>query len=332
MGVRPRSWWQIVRKSLAVVGIIVACVLGITLIVVIALAYIFNVNLPGLHGKTLWDWLQLLIIPVALAIGGYWFTIAQRKSETDKEKRDELHDLRRRFYANVFQAFHDAKKVRRLLRGTAQYLPPDQQVTMILIEPYDKQMQVLIEIQLQFETFVDDVKQENSPLFPKDQPNDQMRNVLKIYFKIIQHYLHAIVKEYENHYKILTSSNTKTALSIYQLPKLKNFIDEKSKRNTFFILGHRVREVLRDQLISEISPLKGATKPGGGIVCDLSEVDLTGEDLSDANLSNAILFNANLSNADLKGANFYKAWVTREQVSKAKSLKGATMPDGSIHT
>jgi hypothetical protein len=190
-------------------------------------------------------------------------------------------------------------------------------------------MQVLIEIQLQFETFVDDVKQKNSPLFPKDKLNEQMQNVLKIYFKIIQHYLHAIVKEYENHYKILAFSDTKTELSINQLPNLKNFIDEKSKDNTFFKLGHRVREVLRDQFFSEISPLKDPTKPIGGIVCNLSEVDLSGEDLSGEDLSNAILFNAILEGANLEGASFYKAWVTRDQVSKAKSLKGATMPDGN---
>jgi uncharacterized protein YjbI with pentapeptide repeats len=49
-------------------------------------------------------------------------------------------------------------------------------------------------------------------------------------------------------------------------------------------------------------------------------------DLSEADLSKATLFNANL-----EGANLSKAWVTREQVCKAKSLQGATMPDGSIH-
>src|SRR5207248_7624350 len=47
-------------------------------------------------GKALWDWLQLLIIPVALAIGGLWFTYAQRKTETDKESRAEKNDLHRR--------------------------------------------------------------------------------------------------------------------------------------------------------------------------------------------------------------------------------------------
>jgi hypothetical protein len=53
--------------------------------------------------------------------------------------------------------------------------------------------------------------------------------------------------------------------------------------------------------------------------------------LREADLNQAILFNADLRNATLEGANLNQAWVTREQLAQAKSLKGATMPDGSIH-
>ena len=57
-----RSWWQKAKKPLEIFVIIVACVLVIALLVVIALTYIFNVNVPGLHGKTLWDWIQSLAL------------------------------------------------------------------------------------------------------------------------------------------------------------------------------------------------------------------------------------------------------------------------------
>ena len=53
--------------------------------------------------------------------------------------------------------------------------------------------------------------------------------------------------------------------------------------------------------------------------------------LSGADLSNADLRNADLSNADLKGANLKDARVIEEQLKEAKSLHGATMPDGSKH-
>ena len=112
-----------------------------------------------------------------------------------------------------------------------------------MLEPYDKQMQTLVDIQLQFETFEDDLKQ-NSTLFP----DDQMRNVLKIYFDIIEKYLHDIVEEYEDHYQKLTPSNIDKTLPLYKLPKLKNFIDDDSKHNTYFKLARRARQDLRKQL------------------------------------------------------------------------------------
>jgi hypothetical protein len=67
------------------------------------------------------------------------------------------------------------------------------------------------------------------------------------------------------------------------------------------------------------------------IEADLSNAILYATDLSGANLSGANLSEANICNADLRGANLGGAIVTTEQLASAKSLKGATMPDGSIH-
>ncbi len=72
---------------------------------------------------------------------------------------------------------------------------------------------------------------------------------------------------------------------------------------------------------------------------DLSRADLYGAylygahlyeaDLSGANLEGTILEEADLSGANLKGA----LGITTEELEKqAKSLKGATMPDGSLHS
>ncbi len=68
----------------------------------------------------------------------------------------------------------------------------------------------------------------------------------------------------------------------------------------------------------------------------LFDTDMRESDLGEADLSDAILFSADLRGAILKGAdlsyaNLRGAKVASEQLKKAKSLKGATMPDGSIH-
>jgi uncharacterized protein YjbI with pentapeptide repeats len=64
---------------------------------------------------------------------------------------------------------------------------------------------------------------------------------------------------------------------------------------------------------------------------DLSGADLSGADLSDAKgrfESGARMRGANLHGTDLSRANLTNAVVTKEQLQEAESLEGATMPDG----
>ena len=66
---------------------------------------------------------------------------------------------------------------------------------------------------------------------------------------------------------------------------------------------------------------------------DLSEADLSEADLSKADLDNAKLIDANLSGAELSYADLNEAeGVTKEMLEQhAGSLRGATMPDGTIY-
>jgi len=63
----------------------------------------------------------------------------------------------------------------------------------------------------------------------------------------------------------------------------------------------------------------------------LRGANLMGTFLKDAVLRYALLEDANLSGANLSGADLIGAHVTTEQLDKARSLEGATMPDGSIY-
>jgi hypothetical protein len=87
------------------------------------------------------------------------------------------------------------------------------------------------------------------------------------------------------------------------------------------------------------------------VILDLWEADLTGADLTGADLREADLAGTNLHRADLYYANLMAAdlreaylneaalnyailtntEVTQEQLEACRSLKGATMPDGSQH-
>src|SRR6266487_5612330 len=64
---------------------------------------------------------------------------------------------------------------------------------------------------------------------------------------------------------------------------------------------------------------------------NLTEANLSGANLAGANLTEADLSGANLSGADLLKADLSGANLSQTNLSEAKSLKGAIMPDGSIH-
>jgi hypothetical protein len=47
------------------------------------------------RAKTLWDWLQLLVVPVALAILGFWFNRVQREQELARQESQRRLELDR---------------------------------------------------------------------------------------------------------------------------------------------------------------------------------------------------------------------------------------------
>jgi hypothetical protein len=61
-------------------------------LVIVICGYLFGWKWTGLPKRTLWDWLQLLIIPGVLAGGGLWFNRQQREQElqtADRRAQDE---------------------------------------------------------------------------------------------------------------------------------------------------------------------------------------------------------------------------------------------------
>jgi uncharacterized protein YjbI with pentapeptide repeats len=79
MRARLRSWWQQIQKHPFIsTGIIVAL---LVLLGFIFSAYHFDWSGTGFLNKTLWDWLQLLIIPLALAVIALVFQLANTRAE-----------------------------------------------------------------------------------------------------------------------------------------------------------------------------------------------------------------------------------------------------------
>jgi uncharacterized protein YjbI with pentapeptide repeats len=130
------------------------------------------------------------------------------------------------------------------------------------------------------------------------------------------------------------------------------FIQQLAKSRTLTLLasldGHRkgalVRFLQGGELISWEQPVAGlgdadlrdanlrdATLTNANFShADLSRADLSGANLFGAHLIDADLSGAHLIDADLRDANLSGAIVTEEQLSRCKSLEGATMPDQQI--
>jgi len=218
-------------------------------------------------GKTLWDWLQLLIVPLVLAIGGLWFsqmqkTLEQRRT-TDNQREAAL------------QSYID-KISELLLNGNLAERTADGQL------------------------------------------NPEYKRVCLV-------------------------ARVRTITVLTQLD---------ARRIGYVFAFLREAELMSVTKDDNAISLKNADLHAvDWSQADLRGADLRGVNLSGANLSGAIFSSiiyvprafggtivipnrADLSGADLSGANLRGAQgITNEELEEqAKSLKGATMPDGKIHS
>ena len=79
---RCHSWWPKINQHWRTVLVILTILTIVIALIIVSYRFDwtgFNGN--NKSGKTLWDWLQLLIIPFVLAVGGLWFSQVQKDRE-----------------------------------------------------------------------------------------------------------------------------------------------------------------------------------------------------------------------------------------------------------
>ena len=244
---RLRSWWwQIERHPVTSILIVLFFMLGVLALVG---GYKFNWDWTGFNGvkvtyKTLYDWLQLLVIPVVLAIAGYVINLTISKGEQEATKQRDK---------------------------TEHKIAEDNQHEAALQGYIDKMSELLLEKRLRESTDVDEV-----------------RKIARV-----------------RTLTVLTRLDPIRKRSVLQFLYESDLIDMNKR----------------------IICLNGADLSNA----NLTAVDLHEADLRRVNLKGAILDWANLNLANLRKTNLSGAEVTTEQLNKAQTLQGATMPDGSIH-
>jgi Pentapeptide repeats (8 copies) len=138
--------------------------------------------------------------------------------------------------------------------------------------------------------------------------------------------------ERKNEQRVASDNQQETALQEY-IKEMSELLLDKNLRGSQ--PGDEVRTIARVRTLTVLQRLDAERK--GSVLQFIQESGLIDKNKRIINLTRANLRGANLSIAELRGAdlseaNLSGALVTYEQLSQAKSLKDATMPDGSIHT
>ena len=258
----PGLWEDLSREPVAMLKGRVATLIGIgvalTVLMVLLAKGSAALGWTGFRGKTLWDLLQLLVVPLVLVGIGFLFEMRQAERQEALELQQQALEDRR------------AKAERALAEERAQ----------------DEALQAYL---------------------------DEIGALLLAKYGL---------RESEEGSEVRTLARARTITVLGRLdPKRKTavmqFLDEADL-------------IQRVEGGAPIISLRGANLSDANLSnADLRKADLTDAELNDADLSGALLSGANLSGADLSDANLAGVRrVTQGQLDQAKTLKGATMPNG----
>jgi len=247
--------------------------------------------------KTLWDWMQLFLIPLMLAIAGFLLNRAQQRREQHMAKANRAQD---------------------------QKIADDRQQEAVL-EAYLRQMASLL-----LDKKLREPEQEGARQVARAQTLTALRRLDGTRRRAVVEFLYeAQLIGYaapDEHGSIATHPPI-IALRQADLHEA-NLVEA-------FLVGANLGG----------ADLRGADLRGAYLAlaklgwANLTRADLTGADLRGADLHEALLALADLRGADLTGADLRAAFlvgadlgeatVTNEQLNDARSLAGATLPDGT---
>lgn len=249
-----------------------------------------NTMLPA---KSVWDWLQLLIVPAALAGAAFWFNAQQgrtgRQIAHDQQQEAMLQEYLDRMAELLLEKHLSTSQKNDEIRQVARAR------TMTILRRLDKErktvlLQFLIEAQLV----------------------GGGHNIIDLSGADLSS---ADLNEVDLRFVVLSGANLSGAN--LNLSWLNRAILVQAKLNKANLSVARLNGANLN-----VADLRGA---------DLSHADLSSADLGRADLRFADLTGADLSGANLGAANLYGTRVSPEQLKGVISLTDATLPDGSVY-
>ena len=305
------GWRPTQRQVVVIIRIVVALIAIVLIMTVVSRAY----------EMTLRNWLELLIVPAVLAGGGVWFNWAQKQREQAIEVQRAQDTALQAYLDHMAQLLID-QPLRRSQPGDDLSVVARAR-TLTVLGRLDGHRKSSV---LQF--------LRESGLIEKEQPVIDLKGADLSGTNLRSADLSgANLSGADLDNADLFGSNLRDAdLSGVHLRNANlTFAD---LRGTNLTLAQLTDAVLTFAHLNDIdlsgTYLIDANLSGAYLVdANLSGTNFTFANLSNADLTFADLGEADLSGADLTYANLTGAKVTDDQLIVCRSLKGATMPDGS---
>jgi uncharacterized protein YjbI with pentapeptide repeats len=326
---------------------------------------LFEWGWTGFTGKTLWDWLQLLIIPVFLAIGGAWFTRKQTQ-ESDAENKDNQRETALQSYLDNMSELLLHEKLRSSIEN---YLEQKQvqkiaRVRTLTVLPRLDGARKKYILQFLYEAgLIGDSDEQEDGVQDNPLVNLQGADFSGVNLNFTNLQGAKLLGVYLEETSFMSAKLSGANLSEANLGEANLFSADLSGTNltkadfgearfnkhkegnadfirAIFRTFLRKRNFIEGLLLIVFGALPLASL---WLLIFLSKkrrssgASLAGANLTGANLTGAVLFTTNLTNADLTdadltNADLYLATVTPEQLEQAKTLKGAIMPNGRKHS
>jgi uncharacterized protein YjbI with pentapeptide repeats len=287
----------------------------IVLVFVVVLSILTLVGWP--FDVTLWNWLELLIIPVVLAIGGFLFTRSENRATRAAAERRALDD--------TLQAYLDGMS--QLLTDKDQPLHRAQPGDSLRTVARARTLTVLGRLDRNRKRSVLQFLYESGLIYKEDTVLDKGSRLLEKRHHIVSLDQADMSEANLSVANLLRANLSGTNLSEANLSGA--LLSEANLNRTDLSGANLSRTFLAEADLSYANVSKANLSGALLSETNLRGTNLSGSDLSGAWLQKSYLFVANLSEANLSGAdlNGAEGW-TEEDLRAAKHLEGATMPDG----
>jgi uncharacterized protein YjbI with pentapeptide repeats len=281
---QPHSWWQKRKQDWVAIGGMAIVLIGV--LAFIFASYWFHWSWTGFSTRNLWDWLQLLFVPILLAIGGYWLNQIQK----DREQRaiDERAEREKR---EVAERAEREKRETEQRDKTEREIATDNQREAALQAYIDSMSELLLEKKLR-----------------ESGENDEVRTIARVRTLTVLPRLDgrrkASVVQFLHESHLLTRDKDNKSIIVLNGAKI-----GKADLRWIHLENDTLAGVLGGEADLREANLSGAHLSGA----HLEGANLSGAHLSGARIHNAYLQGTNLTGTDLSGASL---WGTNFQGAK----------------